>query len=262
VVDSSKPVKVIDGISKWELLSDAPDTEGYRTYFKVKQGGVEGWASDVTVMPHFAKVTEGWFIPPVAIAYFKEDYSPLREGPSKESRPIAKEKDTVDGWPLSPKVAAGRVLEFNGRVRDWVCCGRVGWLRSGGWLPAATPQVDYYFLTFVWYPRYDKICFFFPATDYVERIIYLVRDGFHCRFPYEDPVLTVYTYGRGLELEPRPLTGYYHRYGINEYFEVLLPEPVKRSSIGAVAFTSGTVPERFRVTVDPREAWAEYEAQK
>jgi hypothetical protein len=260
VVDDSRPVEVIDGISKWELLSDAPETEGYRTYFKVKQGDVKGWASGVTVIPHFAKVTEGWFIPPVAVAYFKEDYSALREGPSAKSPPVKKETSTFIGWPVNPEVPAGRVLEFNGRVRDWVCCGRVGSLRSGGWLPVVTSQLDYYFLTFAWYTRYDKICFFFPATDYIERIIYLVRGGFHSRFPYEDPVLTVFAGGRGLDLEPRPLTGYYHRYGINEYFEVLLPEPVKRSSIDSVAFTSGTAPERFRVNVDPREAWAEYDA--
>jgi hypothetical protein len=164
------------------------------------------------------------------------------------------------GWLVGPEVPEGMVYEVTARCDDWIAVGRR--TAGGAWLPAGTPGVEYYYLTCLWEPsggRY-KFSFYFPVEGEVDRIIYGV-DTHYDRFPVAMPVLSVTAGGRRSDLAPKSLKGYGTSVsGCELFFEVVLPEPVSRDEIKALSFAVGPARRRVSFTLDPRAAWAEYDA--
>jgi len=68
-------------------------------------------------------------------------------------------------------------------------------------------------------------------------------------------LLTLTTDDAGYELKPTYVPGYGGMECGRGFFKLELPVPVERRDITSVTFVTGAPPRRFRITVDPREAW-------
>lgn len=261
----SMDVEVVDGLS---ILTpyEYRGFEGYRykTWLKVKPKDGDGWILAYGAPPHnFLTnfVTEGEW-PASALASFAEPYSPLREGPSTKKAVIKPEVDESEAWALKADVPAGALYEVVARCGGWLCVGRRS--RGGAWLPADTPGLRLYHLVFGWdHDEWAECGFYFPVDDTANEIYYSVWTYFKSgRIPYEDPVLTVATDDASYELKPKHVPGYGGMESGLGFFKLELPVPVKRRDIKSVTFVTGAAPRRFCVTVDPREAWAEYDEEQ
>jgi hypothetical protein len=258
----SMEVEVVDGLS---ILTpyEYRGFEGlnYKTWLKVKTDEGSGWVLARGAPPHnflTRFVTEGGW-PASMLASFTERYAALREGPSTKKAVIKPEVDENEAWALKAEVPAGALYEVVARCGGWLCVGR-RW-NGGAWLPADAPALRLYHLVFGWdHDEWAECGFYFPVDDTVTEIYYSVWTYFKSgRIPYEDPVFTVATDGAGYELRPKHVPGYGGMECGQGFFKLELPVPVKRRDITSVTFVTGAPPRRFRVTVDPREAWAEYD---
>jgi hypothetical protein len=260
-IERDTPVEVIDGRSRLVTYDyRGIDLTTYDTWFKVAAANREGWLSVGSVYPDVVNSAGGGH-PDAGLVEFNEFFSPLREGPSDKAKVIGAEDSFAGAWELFWDVQPGTLYAALGRCGDWLCVGRGV---SGAWLPLSTPGLKFYFLTFWWSP-YDMadFAFYFPATGPVDRVIYYSWTYFaRGRLPNEDPVLTIYTDADHLELIPQELSGYGGAEDATIYYEAVLPRPVQREKIKKVTFTVGVEPDRMRIEVDPREAWAEYNAER
>lgn len=153
---------------------------------------------------------EGWVFevdPPVNwLVSFKEDYYPLREGPSPEYRPLTREEEAGRGaggydlW-LKATVEADSVYEPLCIFDDWVCVGRnttIGYYQAGGWLPVDTPGLEFFVPAFSGgVVNYDSIgggIGFFIPCGFASPTIY----ESYCIYPrsFTDEYLTVTAVGR------------------------------------------------------------------
>jgi hypothetical protein len=217
---------------------------------KVRAAGVEGWlrAQYVTV--------------PEAVVGFAAPYAPLREGPSRRAAPVKPEESyqADRGWGLTAAAPAGAFFPLEARCRDWLSVG-------GGWLPADTPGLMFYVLTYEWLPYPEDSCglkytFYFPVGEYVARVIYEAVGYCLSLELYDNPLLTVITERGEFDATPERRRDLSWHETVWVWYEAVLPRPVKRDNITAVTFTLGEKDEKFEFTVDPREAWAEYDAQR
>lgn len=272
-IDEAAPVEVIAGRSVWTDLSDVNVREGYDTWLKFKQAETEGWHCGFHVRPDFitpyaTPYEDGNRPIPVAVVRFGLPYSAVREGPALEFPPVkeAVQEYGYGEWEFGPEVPAGSCYEVVARCGDWFSAG--SW--SSGWVPADAPGLERYYLTCIWpypFPEFYNedswFAFYLPFEGDVERLIYCaapVDDRSY--LPYEDPVVTVTTAGGAFDATPRSLGGYDYFGGLHEYFEAVLAEAVKREDVESITFAAGRGDERMKVVFDPREAWAEYDAQR
>jgi hypothetical protein len=231
---------------------------GYYTWLKVRAKGEEGWATLRGVQPDYIGPYDAGTVPlargelhpdfpPLALVRFEKRFSPLREGPAA-SFPRAREACLAKEY-----AAAGEVDEVVARFGDWLSI-------SYGWLPADTPGLAFYYMTYAWRPYRgeEEAHFYFPVEGDVDRIIYsislksLFRES---TLPREDPVMTVCAGGRPYDLAINSLDVFNNVTFDQQYFEAVPPQPLKREDIESVTFTVGTAPHRVKATFDPREAW-------
>lgn len=252
--DDDTPYEILDvkSILRYNDFNFRPAYE-YDAWFNVRRGGYVGWSMGVGILDISCLVE------------FRQPYAPLREGPSSSAPAIESERfDYADQQrlALTPDVPAGSIYRLHSAYNGWYCVGNFS---DGAWVPADAPEVTLYREVFHWWPdteAYDEdFSFFFPVRGAVGRII--IRNGCFLRWERlsgDDPVLRITTSKDEFVLLPEYVTskGYYE--GWNDYFIVQLPRAVSRDEIKAVTFETGSPAQRYKVTVDPREAWAEYDA--
>jgi hypothetical protein len=251
-IPAGTPVEVLDGRSVWTPYEDEfTESASYETWLKVRAAGVEGWLSS------------GYVTVPEAVVGFAAPYAPLREGPSGRAAAVKpEESDRADGgWGLTAAVPAGAFFPLNARCRDWLSVG-------GGWLAADTPGLVFYVPTYTWFPyTKDKggdfqYTFYFPVGEYVARVIYLATGYFLWFELHDNPLLTVITERGEFDATPERRRNLSWHETVMVWYEAVLPRPIKRDNITAVTFTMGEKDEKCKFTLDPREAWAEYDAQR
>ncbi|UCH79060.1 MAG: hypothetical protein JSU81_03685 [Candidatus Coatesbacteria bacterium] len=247
-------VEVIDGRSVWGTYVDGlleEDVYSYFVWLKVRAGEVEGWVNQLPFREGFVggevPMWEG--VVNMTRVTFTAPYAPLYEGPSTEY-PVVREE-----WGRG--IEAGSTYTVLARCGDWLCV-------KGAWLPADTAGLEFEYLGFIWEPyEYALFCFYLPRGNEIGRIFYTYRAYFKlAELPDEDPLFSIKTKAGEFAIVPKTL----RRYGFHETsqgdYEVVISPPVRREDIEAVTFTVGGGGERIKFTLDPREAWAEYDAQK
>jgi len=237
-------IEVVDAVSL-RKTHDCPIYGGevYETWYKGRVGDLVGW-------------DQAWSCS--FLVEFTEAYEPLREGPSFEAAAITPEEynfERFNDTGLKPNVPAGTLIPLNAALKGWLC---VGYWAAGGWLPSAAEGVRLYRRLFGWYPGVSQGGFslFFPlkgeVTTLVLKNVEFLRDS---RLSCEDPVVTITTAEGDFDCLPIYAGSYGgHEGGAALYF-VRWPRPVNREDIAAITFETGVPARRFRITVDPREAW-------
>jgi hypothetical protein len=243
--------EAVDGRSILTASTDRFDEVGllYEAWVKLRADGAEGW-----LWTGNATVGE-------PLVRFTKPFSPLREGPSAASPAIRAEENTwaSEGWTLTRNVAAGQIYEVVTSCGDWVCLGR-RMQGVGAWLPADTPGLEFYYLTFSWAADVNLyFSFYFPARGDVGRIVYCAEwdPSPHSRdFGYgEDAALALTADAGVVDSSIKEVGGYGGFEAGIVFYEAVLPRPVKRDDITSITFTLGEKDEKFKFTVDPREAW-------
>jgi hypothetical protein len=249
--DGGEEIEVIDAVSL-RRTSDCPIYGGevYETWYKGRVGDLVGWSQDWSAC---------------FLLEFTEAYEPLREGPSFEAAavtPEAHKHAQFNDKGVKPRVAAGTLIPLNAAFKGWLC---VGYSAAGGWLPATTQGLKIYRRVFSWYSGvYEgNFVFFLPAEEEVTSLVIENEEFLHgSRLSQEDPVVTITTADGDFACLPKFATSYGGHEGGSALYFVRWPGPVKRDDITAITFETGVPARRFRVTVDPREAWAEYDAER
>jgi hypothetical protein len=256
-IEDATSVEVIGAVSIFKHFIWAGfEGDQYETWLKLRADGEEGWWGGQYLGAR----------PPVAIAVFREPYGPLREGPGEEYPAVAEETSSYEPkseWLLKPYVSAGTLYELVVSFGDWYC---VGDYQGGGWVPKDAPGLETYGLVSHWLPPRDiQVIFavYLPTEGEVNEIRYSGR-GFlrEAEFPFEDPVMTVNTAHGTFEIIPEDVGGHGTYESRTTYFVAALARPVDRDDLSSISLAVGIPPYRFEATVDPRPAWAEYDAQK
>ncbi len=247
--DADAEVEVIDAVCVREIIKESVYAgEVYGTWYKARVGDKVGWGQSWQPFGEF-------------IAEFTAPYSPLRERPSAFAPPITEEKYEIaefNSFALRPTVPAGTILYLNAAYNGWYLVDYGG---GGAWLPADTPGVDVYRRIFHWY-FFDTVTFDFyvPVAGEVRKIIFENSEFLSwSRLGFEDPVLTLTTHDDEFELIPELVGGLGGYESVSYYLAARLPYAVKREDITAITYTTGVPERRLQVSVDPREAWAEYD---
>jgi len=217
----------------------------------VRREGKVGWSDDIRTYGRF-------------LVEFRQPYTPLREGPSAAAPAIR------DEWYEAPEeqykalkaaVPAGSIYDLNSAYGGWYC---VGIDSDGAWAPADAPGVTAYREVFSWYLEPESygeyFCFYFPLRGDVDRVIMTAGIFLYGeRLCHDDPVIKITTADDEFVLYPEFVSsmGWYESGQVR--FVARLPRGVGRDEITAVTFETGTPARRFKTTIDPREAWGEYD---
>jgi len=249
--DSEGEVEVIDAVSL-RRTDDCPIYGGevYETWYKGRVGDLVGWDQDWSSS---------------FLVEFNEAYEPLREGPSFEAPAVTPEEHNAERFNdtgVKPRVSVGTLIPLNAAFKGWLC---VGYFPAGGWLPETAEGIKIYRRVFNWYSGvYEgNFVFFLPLEDDVTSLVIENEEFLYAsRLSREDPVVTITTADGDFACLPKFAASYGgHEGGAALYF-VRWPRPVKRDDITAITLETGVPARRFRITVDPREAWAEYNAER
>lgn len=256
-IENATSVEVIGAVSIYKHFVWAGfEGDQYETWLKLKADGKEGWWGGQYLGAR----------PPVAIAVFREPYGPLREGPGASYPALKDETSSYDadcGWLLKPYATAGTFYGLTAVFEDWYC---VGDFQGGGWVPKDTPGLETYGLVSYWLAPNDiqaSFAVYLPVEGMVNEIWYegwgFLREA---EFPKDNPVMKVNTPYGEYEIVPQEIGGHGTYESRTSYFVAALPRPVKRDEINSVSLAVGIPPYRFEATVDPRPAWAEYDAER
>jgi hypothetical protein len=251
-ISEDTQVEVIGGRSVWGSYESFGEEEyTYFVWLKVRAGGAEGWVNRFPLRQEFV----GGAVPmweevvDMTRVTFTAPYAPLYEGPSTEY-PVVREE-----W--GREIDAGSTYTVRARCGDWLCV-------KGGWLPADSSGLDFEYLGFIWEPyEYALFCFYLPQGNEIGRIFYTYTAYFKlAELPDDDPLFT-FKIARGeFVVTPKKLRSYGFYETSQGDYEVVITPPIKREDIEAITFAVGGDGERIQFTVDPREAWAEYDEQK
>jgi hypothetical protein len=251
--EDETPYEIIDvkSILRYNDFNFRPAYE-YDAWFNVRRGDYVGWDPGMSIKDISCLVE------------FRQPYAPVRERPAATAPAIESERfDYADQQylALTPDVPAGSIYELHSAYKGWYCVGNFSY---GAWVPADAPGLTLYREVFHWCPDTEAyvegFSFFFPVRGAADRVI--IRNGCFLRWQRlsgDDPVLTIATADDEFALFPEYVTskGYYE--GWSDYFVVRLPRAVRRDEIKAITFETGSPAQRYKVTVDPREAWADYD---
>jgi hypothetical protein len=242
--------EVIDGrsvrVSHYDMAGEEWIT--YDAWLKIRTGDVEGWFTT----DYSSESTRGY-------VRFNEAYSPLREGPSYEAPPITPDVKPGPRLGVKPEAAAGQYYKLITRCGDWYCIDR-GFSRV--WVPADATGLEIYYLVYLWFPNeVTSFSFYFPVGANVDQVLYKVSTYMGSGgLPRKTPVFSLTTKDGTSEFTPEEI-GYSGGYESGTlYYAVTLPVSLKREDITSFSFTIGDDGERIKFTLDPREAWAEYDA--
>ena len=246
-------IEVIDAVSL-RSPDDGPIYGGevYETWYKGCVGDSVGW-------------DRAWLGRRDFLVEFAEAYEPLRESPSPEAAAITPEEyihEQFNKTGLKPAVPAGTWLPLNAALKGWYCVGHHG---AGGWLPSAAGGVRLYRRLFGWVSGVvlGSFSLFFPLEGDVTTLVLENEEFLHdSRLSREDPVVTITTAEGDVACFPTYAGSRGAHEGWTDFLTVRLPRPVKRDDITAITLETGVPARRFSITVDPREAWAEYDAQR